>query len=408
MNALEILNQWVSPITRPLEDFLNETQGLAFTHQNSVKVFNGLVQDLTDPSSPDAFVGDAANSFVGTTSDYLTSETALSGAAGVLDGPLADAGVACATAVGGIGDDVEIAADSGPEVDTLADVTAVIDVTTIAQGGLDVPEDVVAAGATSITVWTVIGILVTLAVGMLAVWLAWQNTMNMIARSSMPKLPQTPKVTPQPPVNTSGLTTQQKKDLEELTKEFPAVNPEDIKGLLLAGFTPDEIREILKAGFTHAQIQAVINRIRQAQSDQNGTDKLGLTADQIRNLTVSVAEACLSSDPDVRLEGQVARTLISDLVSFKRKVYDASGTEIGEIDIETSNAIIEVTSGKQGKLQQLTKELSNPLMNPEHKKIILYAPNYSPAAGQEFTVGSERIPIIRSMKALFDYLRSLH
>ncbi len=127
MGALEILEQWVEPITRPLEDFLGETQILATTHQESVRTFNSLVQDLTDTNASDAFVGDAADSFVELTGEYLTSEIALSGTVGALAGPLAEAGSACAKAVTDIGGAVADTAATAPDVEVLeADLEAMI------------------------------------------------------------------------------------------------------------------------------------------------------------------------------------------------------------------------------------------------------------------------------------------
>jgi len=403
VGALEILEQWVKPLTGPLQDFLNETQVLASTHQSSVNSFNNLVQDLTDTNAADAFTGDAANSFVEMTGEYLTSEIALSGTPAALAGPLAEAGTTCATMVTSVGEGVTTAVAAAPEVDALVTVTTVVDVTTVAQGGLDVPEDVVAAGATSLTIWIVIGILTGLAIAIGIAWWTWQSSMNNIANSPMPKLPKKPTA-PVPP-QMSGLTLPQQHDLESLKAEFPNVSPDDIKGLLLAGFTADEIRDLLKGGFTHVQIQSIITRIKQAQKDQNGKDNLGLTVKQIHDLAVSVAAACTSPDPDVQLEGQVGRALIADLVSFQRKVFNAEGVEIGEIDVETSNAIIEVTNTPRDKLKQLLKDQNEPLMNPNHKKVILYAPGYSHAADRQFA--SYGFPIIRSLKDLFNYLRSL-
>jgi len=403
VGALEVLEQWVKPLTGPLEDFLNETQVLASTHQTSVNSFNNLVQDLTDTNVADAFTGDAANNFVEMTGEYLTSEISLSGTSAALAGPLAEAGTTCTTMVTGVGEGVTTAVAAAPEVDALVTVTTVVDVTTVAQGGLDVPEDVVAAGATSLTIWIVIGILTGLAIAIGIAWWTWQSSMNNIANSPMPKLPKKPTA-PVPP-QMSGLTLPQQHDLESLKAEFPNVSPDDIKGLLLAGFTADEIRDLLKGGFTHVQIQSIITRIKQAQKDQNGKDNLGLTVKQIHDLAVSVAAACTSPDPDVQLEGQVGRALIADLVSFQRKVFNAEGVEIGEIDVETSNAIIEVTNTPRDKLKQLLKDQNEPLMNPNHKKVILYAPGYSHAADRQFA--SYGFPIIRSLKDLFNYLRSL-
>ncbi|HLG75101.1 MAG TPA: hypothetical protein VKX46_01730, partial [Ktedonobacteraceae bacterium] len=163
MGALEILEQWVEPITRPLEDFLGETQILATTHQESVRTFNSLVQDLTDTNASDAFVGDAADSFVELTGEYLTSEIALSGTVGALAGPLAEAGSACAKAVTDIGGAVADTAATAPDVEVLGEATAAVDASAVIQGGVDVPDDIVAGGLTLTTAEAVIGLLITLA-----------------------------------------------------------------------------------------------------------------------------------------------------------------------------------------------------------------------------------------------------
>jgi len=182
------------------------------------------------------------------------------------------------------------------------------------------------------------------------------------------------------------------------------VPPDEIKGLLLGGFSTDEIPALLQAGFTSAHIQAIINRIRIAQKDPHGTDKLGLTVVQIRDLVNRVAAAVNSSSPQKRLEGQVARALISDLVALNRKITDLeTGEVVREIDVEASNLIIEVTTTDKKKLQQVLDEKDNKLINPKGKQVILYAPDYSHAADQQFA--KYGIPIVRSLEGLFDYLR---
>jgi len=188
--------------------------------------------------------------------------------------------------------------------------------------------------------------------------------------------------------------------------EFPDVSPDDIKGLLLTGFSADEVRAILKAGFTYAHSQAILNRIRIAQRDPHGADRLGLTVVQVRDLVNRVSVAVTSSREERRLEGRVARVLIGDLVSFNRKIVDlATGDVIGEIDVETSNAIIEVTTDKNDKLEQVLREKNDERINPQGKPVVLCAPNYSRAADAQF--GSYGIPVIRTFKDLFDYLRRL-
>ncbi len=401
MNALEVLEQWVEPLTGPLGDFLKETQILATTHQNSVTTFQNLVADLTDTQTPDAFVGDAATSMLELMGEYTTAEFALSGTAGALAGPIAEGGAACATAVASIGGGVATAASEAADAGPLLEVTAVVDVAAAAQGELDPVNDIAEVGLTAISAWWIVGVLITLGAALFGAWWIWNNAMNNIANQARPHLPKTPAV----PVPPQALNAIQQQELDTLIQEFPDVSPDDIKALLLAGFTPDEIRAILKAGFSHAQIQDIIHRIKTAQQDQHGTDKLGLTVPQIHDLVMKVVAALNSPSVEIQLEGSVARTLIADVVSFQRKIYDANGTEVGEIDVETSTAIIEVTTEKGRKLPQLLKDQSDPFINPDGKEVILYAPNYSHHSDVPFA--DHDIPIARTLKELFDELRLL-
>lgn len=95
----------------------------------------------------------------------------------------------------------------------------------------------------------------------------------------------------------------------------------------------------------------------------------------------SIARALQSSDPDKVLEGEVAQTVADDLLDFDRKVGPHGAT--GEIDVETSRAIIEVTTRRTGKLKQIQKLLSHPDMNPLGKSVILFAPHYGHTATQD-------------------------
>ena len=63
------------------------------------------------------------------------------------------------------------------------------------------------------------------------------------------------------------------------------------------------------------------------------------------------------------------------IVSRNQKIFDATGREIGEIDFETAEAIIEATVSSKGKLGQVTDYLS-PALNPTGKVVILYAETY--------------------------------
>jgi hypothetical protein len=112
----------------------------------------------------------------------------------------------------------------------------------------------------------------------------------------------------------------------------------------------------------------------------------------------------LSSDNQQRvLEGIVATAIIQagfNLVSFNKAV--GVNGEIGEIDVETEKAIIEVTTQTSRKLKQIQKLISNLELNPGGKPVILYAPNYKFTPSQDIiNAGSY---VVRDQKELLELL----
>lgn len=83
-----------------------------------------------------------------------------------------------------------------------------------------------------------------------------------------------------------------------------------------------------------------------------------------------------SANPAVALEAQVARRYWRDLVAYDRRVlYPGTAREFGQVDVELSNAIIEVTIGKGSrKVGQVRERLMSPLVNPDGKPIIVFGP----------------------------------
>jgi len=120
-------------------------------------------------------------------------------------------------------------------------------------------------------------------------------------------------------------------------------------------------------------------------------------------LQEDVEKALKSSDPDKVLEGQVGKIVIDDLESFNKKI--GLHGSVGEIDVETSKAIIEVTSKERGKLSQIKKLMENPSMNPLKKPVILYAPNYKGTPAKDITATGAII--VRSEQELLQVLSKL-
>jgi len=116
-----------------------------------------------------------------------------------------------------------------------------------------------------------------------------------------------------------------------------------------------------------------------------------------------VEQALRSNDPDTVLEGRVAKAVAADLVDFNRKVGPEGA--IGEVDVETRKAIIEVTTRRSGKSRQMRKLLANPAMNPAGKPVILFAPNYGPHATRN--ISEFGVVVVRTIEELLGVLLQL-
>ena len=121
-------------------------------------------------------------------------------------------------------------------------------------------------------------------------------------------------------------------------------------------------------------------------------DAASAAAAQRRGLMLSeVRVAAQSSDAATALEGQVAQRFKEKLVSFQRKVW-VGGKQIGEIDVELDNVIIEVTKGEGGgKFGQAQKLLNNRSMNPSGKPVIVYGPDLKPGLVRQLRANGVKV-----------------
>jgi hypothetical protein len=108
----------------------------------------------------------------------------------------------------------------------------------------------------------------------------------------------------------------------------------------------------------------------------------GLTVQQIRSIAVNVANVLNSGNPDKEFEGQTALSVLPDLVGFQNLYRWADASPIADIDVETKDAIIEVTSASRGKYDQINDLLNIPIVNPRRKPVILFAPRFTLGAFQ--------------------------
>lgn len=225
----------------------------------------------------------------------------------------------------------------------------------------------------------------------------------------LPRLPPnpTPVAAPTPglpPVNLQPLTPQQQQEVQDLLHKYPGVSQSDVENLVRLGYDEASIRAILSAGFTHEQIAIVIARTQVAI--KNGVDQYGLTPSNLEKLFVDVANALNSGDKDKALAAQTALSVAGNLISFERKVIDPNThLAITDIDVETPNAIIEVTNASQGKLDQIRRQQTNPYINPSGKPVILFGPRYSPAGAKNLK--SLGIPYAKTFDELKQLLKEM-
>jgi len=107
---------------------------------------------------------------------------------------------------------------------------------------------------------------------------------------------------------------------------------------------------------------------------------LGIGADA--GISGAIGVALDSANSAVRLEGEAAAALGESVTGFQ-KVVSSGGRVVGEIDVETTKAIVEVTGGRApGKVNQVTKLLTDKALNPQGKPVVVYGPNLGKQAAE--------------------------
>lgn len=126
---------------------------------------------------------------------------------------------------------------------------------------------------------------------------------------------------------------------------------------------------------------------------------------RMQALDTAIQGAINSNKDETQLEGQAARLLQEagfSINSFQQKFF-ASSVIKGETDIETSGSIVETTVSPANKLTQITNLLTSPLLNPNNKAVILYAPNYNVRAGRD--IEARGAYVARTPQQLIDLVR---
>ena len=113
-----------------------------------------------------------------------------------------------------------------------------------------------------------------------------------------------------------------------------------------------------------------------------------------------VDSALGSTAQATRLEGKVGNHLFDRLTAFQKQVPGLDGNILGEIDVAVPEAIIEVTIGNKGKVDQVTKLLTSTVMNPTGLPVILFAPNFKKNAMQSVQNIGAGAYVVRSLDEL--------
>jgi hypothetical protein len=204
MDPISILEQWVSPITEPLREFRAQIESLANIHYRSANTFQNLINDLTNPGAADSFKGKGADAASSLAETYTSGEMKIASNV-TAAAPLAMAIVASTDAVAEIGGAVTEAASEVTDSEPLNEIVEVVDVTTIAQGGADVPEDIVAGGVTLARGISLLTIFLQFVTTLFFIWRSWDGSLYTAAHQAYPPLPGDPSKTVINPQNLSPL-----------------------------------------------------------------------------------------------------------------------------------------------------------------------------------------------------------
>jgi hypothetical protein len=142
---------------------------------------------------------------------------------------------------------------------------------------------------------------------------------------------------------------------------------------------PEHLGDAWGWSWTVAELQRLAGMNQAQRQDHIFARMRAFMHDDPINRRTRVNEAATQQgDADLRLQGQIAQVLLGDVVAFHAEVLERTQssftgkvkyTTLTDIDVETSQAIIEVTtqqraSGKVGQLQALLGNVANPQGKP--------------------------------------------
>ncbi len=350
-------------MVKSLNAFHGQTHGLDTHHQEQLNTFRNTLMSLFN--GPVSFEGPAADAMMNLVSNYLQNEQAFVGSVGDTSPRLSTATSYCVTTANDIEQQLQSLYREADSYAYELDVDRSIpfagrELRRVADPTFPSEEELSAFCPLPPSAQTRVG-------DMDIDKMQWEGNMNTLGGEPLPPLPQTPSTSniifpPGTPIDLGGLTLQQQREVQDLLAKYPGVSQSDIENLV-------------SLGYDEASLAIILTRLQAAL--KNGADQYGLSADDLRILFAKVANALNSGDKDRVLEGQTALLVLSNLISFQRTIVDPNtGLTITDIDVETPDAIIEVTNAQQGKLGQITVQRTNPYVNPSGKPVILFAPLY--------------------------------
>ncbi|MBE9135325.1 hypothetical protein [Tychonema sp. LEGE 07196] len=193
-----------------------------------------------------------------------------------------------------------------------------------------------------------------------------------------------------------------------------------IYGLSRVGIALEAVKELFSYIFTafNAKNHAGLNKAAthfERFASLAGQELVGVAFRSIRlklaeqgrwatRFDAAIQNNLASANGGTKLEARIANLLRHDLISYGRIEKGANKLPVGDVDVETSNAIIEVTMQTGQKAGQIAKLQTDRLLNPSNKPVILFAPNYTELAQANLPPG---VRVFRTEQGLLDYVTNL-
>lgn len=331
--ALATIENWLSPVTQPLNDMNSALGDMQAAHEDAVNQFNQLIKGLDDfdPVTGE-WSGMAADNALEVGSQYVTDALDLTG----VDAPASVVAEATTNALEGVTEaSVDLVADVADDA-VITEVTGAVDAADVLQGGMDPITDVIGIILTGLTILLYLDAIATFAWGVYQVVVTWMNVINQADSKPQPRLPRQPVA-----------SSQADKIAEQLKKQYGiTIDADTIQELLDAGYTPEEIvaliRDMVKKGYTPGDIEKIVANLTEGYAKNVKNVKPALTA--LLSIGLTPAQVVQISDYFPKLGNQTSFPASSYI---KGKPGDDPYADI------LAAALMEYTQEEKAKLKQL-------------------------------------------------------